>query len=334
MIKFAIFGAGFIGKVHARNIHNHPGATLGYVYDVNTDAAMYFNEHYGAQVVSSPAEIWEKSDVDAVVIASSTNTHADLLSDAINAGKPTFCEKPIDLNIDRVKEVATLLKGKDVPIFLGFSRRFDADYAEVQQRFRAGEIGNLEMMHLTTRGPVPPPISYVKVSGGQLRDQTIHFFDMAAWIADEQPVEVYTAGACLVDPAIGEAGDIDTSMVTLKMPGGALIHIDSSRRAAYGYDERIELFGADGMLEAGRKHLSDVRKYGSNTVEIANMHAGWFERIETSFATYLDKIIRNLEGEALDLPTFWDGLRAQQIAEAAFESLQTNQPVKVDYWTP
>jgi myo-inositol 2-dehydrogenase / D-chiro-inositol 1-dehydrogenase len=334
MIRFAIFGAGFIGKVHAHNIHQHPRAMLAYVYDVQTEAAQALNAQYGAEVVASPDDIWAKDDVDAVVIASSTNTHADLLSAAIQAGKPTFCEKPIDLDIERVKAVARLLKDKDVPIIMGFSRRYDADYAEVQRRFCLGEIGKLEMMHLSARGPVPPPISYVKVSGGQLRDQTIHAFDMAAWIAGEQPTEVYTAGACLVDPAIGEAGDIDTSMVMLKMPGGALVNIDSSRRAAYGYDERIELFGSGGMLEAGRKHISDVRRYGRGTVEIANLHPGWFERIEVSFATIIDHIVRSLEGEDLALPTFWDGLRAQQMAEAAVESLKTNQPVKINYWMP
>ncbi len=334
MVKFAIFGAGFIGKVHAKNIANHPKASLAYVYDVNPDAARQFSEQYGAQVVSSPDDIWAKADVDAVVIASSTNTHADLLSAAIRAGKPTFCEKPIDLSIDRVKEVATLLKGKSVPVILGFSRRYDADYAEVQRRFRSGEIGAMEMLHMSTRGPKPPPIAYVKVSGGQLRDQTIHFFDLAAWISGELPTEIYTAGACLVDPAIGEAGDIDTSMVTLKLPSGALVHIDSSRHAAYGYDERIEIFGAEGMLEAGRKQISDVRKYVKEGVETARMHPGWFERIETSFQTFTDALIRNLSGDPIVLPTFWDGLRAQQMAEAAYQSLQTNLPVKVDYWMP
>lgn len=167
-----------------------------------------------------------------------------------------------------------------------------------------------------------------------MRDQTIHFFDMAAWIAGELPLEVYSAGACLVDPAIGEAGDIDTSMVLLKLPGGGLVHIDSSRRAAYGYDERVEIFGAEGMLEAGRKQVSDVRKYGAKMVETAPMHPGWFERIEASFQTIIDATVRKLNGDDVELPTFWDGLRAQQMADAAYESLRINQPVKVDYWMP
>jgi len=233
-----------------------------------------------------------------------------------------------------VKAVATLLKGKDLPVVMGFSRRFDADYAEAQRRYRAGEIGKLEILQLTARGPKPPAISYVKVSGGQLRDQTIHYFDLAAWIAGEAPTEVYTSGACLVDPAIGEAGDIDTALVMMKLPSGALVQIDNSRRAAYGYDERIEIFASEGMLEAGRKQLSDVRKYVNGRVESAAMHAGWFERIEVSFGTFIDAFVRSLHGEAITMPTFWDGLRAQQMAEAAYQSLQTNQPVKVDYWLP
>jgi myo-inositol 2-dehydrogenase/D-chiro-inositol 1-dehydrogenase len=334
MINFAIFGAGFIGKVHANNLHLHPRINLRYVYDVNQAAANDLHEKLGVQVAASPDEIWRASDVDAVLIASSTNTHADLLSAAIDAGKPAFCEKPIDLDMARVQAVARQAKGKNLPITIGFSRRFDADYSELQARFRKGEIGKLEMLHLTTRGPKPPPISYVKVSGGQFRDQTIHFFDMASWIAGEAPIEVYAAGACLVDPEVGKAGDIDTSMVTLKFPSGALGHIDSSRRAAYGYDERVEAFGAEGMLEAARKHVSDVVKYGKGMVETASMHPGWFERIEASFATMLDGFVRLLEGEAVTLPTLWDGLRAQQIADAAVQSLQTNQPVKIDYWMP
>ena len=334
MINFAIFGAGFIGKVHANNLYKHPRVNLRYVYDVNQAAANKFNEQFGAQPAASPEAIWSASDVDAVLIASSTNTHADLLSAAIDAGKPAFCEKPIDLDMARVQEVARKAKGKTLPIAIGFSRRFDADYSQMQARFRQGEIGKLEMLHLTTRGPQPPPIAYVRVSGGQFRDQTIHFFDLASWIANELPTEVYAAGACLVDAAIGEAGDIDTSMVTLKMPGGALCHIDSSRRAAYGYDERIEVFGSNGMLEARRKQVSDVVKYGPGLVETASLHPGWFERIEASFAVIIDAFVRLLEGEDVTLPTLWDGLRAQQITDAALESWKTNRPVAVDYWMP
>src|SRR6266853_6583416 len=218
MTKFALFGAGFIGRVHANNIAAHPRATLQYVYDINTQAAEQVASRLGAKVASSPEEIWAANDVDAVLIASSTNTHADLLSEAIQAHKPAYCVKPIDLNMERVKAVVQEAYHTNVPIMIGFSRRFDSNHLGVREAIEDGIIGKVEIMELTTRAQEPPPISYVKVSGGQFRDQTIHFFDLACWLADEAPVEVYAAGAVLVDPAIGEAGDIDTSMLILKMP--------------------------------------------------------------------------------------------------------------------
>src|SRR5438034_8942835 len=247
MTRFALFGAGFIGKVHANNIAAHPRAELQYVYDVNTEAAEQVASRLGAHIASSQEEIWAADDVDAVLIASSTNTHADLLSRAIQARKPAYCEKPIDLNMERVKAVVQEAYHSNVPIMIGFSRRFDSNHLGVREAIQDGTIGKVEMMHLTSRAQEPPPISYVKVSGGQLRYQTIHFFDLACWLAGEAPVEVYATGPALIDPAISEAGDGDTCVVILKMSGGALCHIDNSRRTTYGYDERVEVFGSGGM---------------------------------------------------------------------------------------
>ncbi len=334
MTRFALFGAGFIGTVHGNNIAAHPRAKLQYVYDVNAAAADQLASRLGAAIASSPEEIWAADDVDAVLIASSTNTHADLLSGAIEAQKPVYCEKPIDLNIDRVKVVAQEAHQASIPILIGFSRRFDPNHLGVWEAIQNGEIGKLELMHLTSRGPQPPPISYVKVSGGQFRDQTIHFFDLACWIANEEPVEVYATGAALVDPAIGEAGDIDTSMLILKMPSGALCHIDNSRRSAYGYDERIEVFGSDGMVQSERKRRREVALYTGTKIVSDGLHPGWFERIEPSFALALDGFITTVEGGDTPYPSLMDGLRAQMIAEAAVQSLQTNQPVRITYWQP
>ncbi len=334
MVKFALFGAGLIGSVHANNIAAHPRATLQYVYDVNAKAAQRVASRCAAHVASSPEEVWAANEVDAVLIASSTNTHATLLSDAIKARKPTYCEKPIDLNIERVKAVVQEAHQAPVPIMIGFSRRFDPNHLGVREAIQDGTIGKVEMMHLTSRGREPPPISYVKVSGGQFRDQTIHFFDLACWLAGEAPVEVYAAGAVLVDPAIGEAGDIDTSMLILKMPGGALCHIDNSRRSAYGYDERIEVFGCGGMIQSNRKPTREVSLYTGTKVISDGLHPGWFERFEPSFALALDAFIATLEGKETPYPSLMDGLRAQIIAEAAVESLYRNQPVKITYWQP
>jgi myo-inositol 2-dehydrogenase/D-chiro-inositol 1-dehydrogenase len=334
MVKFALFGAGLIGRVHANNIAAHPRATLQYVYDVNTEAAEQVASHLGAQVASSPEEIWTADDVDAVLIASSTNTHAALLSSAVKARKPVYCEKPIDLNIERVKAVVQEAYHVNVPIMIGFSRRFDANHLGVREAIQNGTIGKVEMMHLTSRAQEPPPISYVKVSGGQFRDQTIHFFDLACWLAGEAPIEVYATGAVLVDPAIGEAGDVDTSMLILKMPGGALCHIDNSRRTTYGYDERIEVFGSGGMVQSRLKPTREVSLYTGTKVISDGLHPAWFERLEPSFALALDAFISTLEGKEIAYPSLMDGLRAQTIAEAALESLHTNQPVKITYWQP
>ena len=334
MTKFALFGAGFIGRVHANNIAAHPRAKLQYVYDVNEEAAEQLASRLGAKIASSPEGIWTADDVDAVLIASSTNTHADLLSGAIQAHKPAYCEKPIDLNMERVKVVVQEAHHANVPIMIGFSRRFDPNHLGVRQAIEEGKVGKVEMMHLTSRAQELPPISYVKVSGGQFRDQTIHFFDLACWLADEAPVEVYAAGAVLVDPAIGEAGDIDTSMLILKMPSGALCHIDNSRRTAYGYDERIEVFGSEGMVQSRRKPTREVSLYTGTQVISEGLHPGWFERFEPSFALALDAFICALEGQEIAYPSLMDGLRAQIIAEAAVESLHRNQPVKITYWQP
>ena len=338
MTKFALFGAGFIGKIHGANIAANPRATLQYVYDVNQVAAEQLAAQSGARVAGSPEEIWAAADVDAVLIASSTNTHADLLSSAIAAKKPVYCEKPIDLAIDRVKAVVQAAHGSNLPILIGFSRRFDPNHLGVREAIQAGEIGKIELMHLTSRGPQPPPISYVKVSGGQFRDQTIHFFDLACWLAGEAPVEVYATGAALIDPAIGEAGDVDTSMLIMKMASGAFCHIDNSRRSAYGYDERIEVFGSAGMAQSNRKPTREVSLYtgvgNATKITSAGLHPGWFERMEPSFRLALDAFITAVEGGNSTYPTLLDGLRAQLIAEAAIESLHTNQPVKINYWQP
>ena len=333
MIKFAQFGAGFIGKIHGANIANHPRAELTYIYDVNTAAAEQLGAQLGARVASSPEEIWA-SDVDAVLIASSTNTHAELLSGSLKAGKAVYCEKPIDLDIDRVKSVVQQAQNTSLPILVGFSRRFDANHSGIREALQAGEIGKLEMMHITARDPRPPALSYVKVSGGQYRDQTIHFFDMLRWLAGEDPVEVYATGAALVDPAIGEAGDVDTSMLILRFPSGALCHINCSRRTSYGYDERVELFGSQGMLVSRRKPRGEVTVYKGESVISEGLHPGWLERMEPTFYRALDALIKVMEGEEMEYPTLIDGLKAQIIAEAAVESLQTKQPVKITYWSP
>jgi myo-inositol 2-dehydrogenase/D-chiro-inositol 1-dehydrogenase len=334
VIRFGLFGAGFIGAVHGGNIVANPRSALTRVYDPDHQAAVRLADRLGAQVATSPDEIFSDAGIDAVLVASSTNTHADLLSRAIAAGKPTFCEKPIDLDMERVKAVVSAGLRSGVPVFLGFSRRFDPNHRALREAVVRGDVGRIELMHLTSRGPRPPPISYVKVSGGQFRDQTIHFFDLARWIAGEDPVEVYAAGAALVDPAIGEAGDVDTSMLVLRFAGGALCHLDQSRRSAYGYDERIEVFGSKGMVQSERKRTREVSLYTGEKIVLDGLHPGWFERLEPSFALALEAFLVSVEQGTPPSPSLLDGLRAQQMAEAAVESLRSNRPVPITYWQP
>ncbi len=327
--QFALFGTGRIGAVHARNIALHAQAELAYVYDVFEESARACAQQYGARCAASPEEIWN-SDVDAVVIASSTNTHAGLLSAALKAGKAVYCEKPIDLDIGKVRGVVAEARDSELPVFIGFSRRFDGNHRGVYRAIREGSIGDIELMHITSRDLSPPSLEYIQVSGGQFRDQTIHCFDLVRWLTGAEPVEVYACASVLVDKAIGEAGDVDTAMLTLKMPSGALCHINNSRRSAYGYDEYIEVFGSKGMVQSRRKPTAEVSLYSGASVVSSGLHSGWFERMEHTFEIALDTFVRTLLGEGLEYPNASDGLRAQLIAEAAVASLKANKPVSIE----
>jgi myo-inositol 2-dehydrogenase/D-chiro-inositol 1-dehydrogenase len=227
MITFAQFGAGRIGAIHAANLAASGGARLRYVVDVNPAAAQKLAAQHGAQVADVATALGDPG-VDAVIIASSTDTHADLAIAAARAGKAIFCEKPVDLSLKRVDACLAAVKKAGVPMLVGFNRRFDPSFAEVHRRIRAGAIGAVEQVIVTSRDPGLPPIAYLKVSGGQFRDMTIHDFDMARWLLGEEPVEVFAYGSCLVDPAVAKAGDTDSVMILMKTASGKLAHINNS----------------------------------------------------------------------------------------------------------
>ena len=328
MIRFALFGAGRAGRIHARNIARHPRAALAVVYDVDPAAAERIAERYGARAAPTPSPIWTSDSIDAVMIASSTNTHVDLLREAMRVGKAAYCEKPIDLDIARVRAVVDEAASTNTPIAVGFRRRCLPEYQEIRRRIAEGEIGSIEAIHLVSRDYRPPSREYIEVSGGFLRDKTIHYFDLLGWLTGERPVEVYAAGSCLVEPEIGEAGDIDTAMVVLRMPNGALCHIDNGRRAVYGFDERIEVFGARGMLRSHPAPRSRVTRFGASGIR----HERYPDLYgEESFAGLLDSFVAALEGGQPAEPSLGDGLQAQLIAEAAVESLRRNRPVPIAY---
>jgi myo-inositol 2-dehydrogenase / D-chiro-inositol 1-dehydrogenase len=329
MLNVAVIGTGFIGSVHARNVARHPDTELVAVNDTHFEFAKKTAAATGAQPVADIADIFGDKNIEAVVIATPTNTHVEYLTRAAKAGKAIYCEKPIGLDYAEAEKAVTAVRKTGVPVMLGFNRRFDASHAAVRQAVQDGEVGKVEIIQLTSRGPQPPPIEYVKVSGGQMRDQTIHFFDLLRWLTNDEPVEVYAIGGALVSAAIGEAGDVDTSIVSIRMASGALCQIDSSRRAAYGYDERIEVFGSEGMAESRRQNFRGMSLYKGRTVTEDGMHAGWFERIESSYYQALGAFLTSVQKGTAPSPSLEDGLKAQLIADKATECLKTGRPVKI-----
>jgi myo-inositol 2-dehydrogenase / D-chiro-inositol 1-dehydrogenase len=331
MQRFALLGAGFIGSVHAKNLAENPRVHFAKVYDVSAERATAIATKYGATAVGSVEEAL--TGVDAVFIASSTDTHAANLRAAVAAGVAALCEKPIDLSLDRAREIAAYAASKGAKVMVNFNRRFDPDHSELKRIVEADGVGKVELVQLTSRGPAVPPLEYVKVSGGQMRDQTVHFFDLARWIAGADPVEVFAAGSALADPrlALPEYDDVDTSVCVLKMPDGAIVQIDNNRRTGYGYDERIEVLGSTGLVESMRHRVRQVTHYTAGQVVESQMYAGWFERMQPTYALALEHFVELLETGAPVQPSLSDGLKAQAIAEAATRSLHTGVSEKIAY---
>jgi myo-inositol 2-dehydrogenase/D-chiro-inositol 1-dehydrogenase len=325
MLSVAMIGAGRIGRIHARNVAAHPGARLAGVADVDAVAAAHLAEACDAQAIS----IEEAFAADAVVIGSPTPTHADYIERAAAAGCAIFCEKPIDLDTERVRACLAVVRRAGVKLMVGFNRRFDPHFAALKRRMDAGEIGALEMLTIVSRDPAPPPLSYIATSGGLFRDCMIHDLDMARFLLGEEPVELHATASCLVDPAIGAAGDVDTAVATLRTASGKLCQISNSRRATYGYDQRIEAHGAAGLLRAGN--------VTATTIELAN-GAGFstdpalpffLERYAAAYRLELDAFITAVTNGHAVRPDGDDGLKALLLADAASRSAQTGEVVKL-----
>jgi myo-inositol 2-dehydrogenase/D-chiro-inositol 1-dehydrogenase len=329
MLEFALFGAGRIGAIHADNIARHPEARLKYVVDVSRDAAERIGQKTHAEVLGDPSKALADPAVKAVLIASPTNTHVDLIIASARAKKAIFCEKPIDLDLARVDVALAEIQKAGVPFFIGFNRRFDPSFAKLREESRSGAIGKIEMVTITSRDPGPPPMDYVKVSGGIFRDMTIHDFDMARWLLPEEPVEVFASASCLVDPKIAAAGDLDSAMIVLTTAGGVLCHIQNSRRAAYGYDQRIEVLGEKGMLQAGNKTDTTISRWTKDGVSGDKPLHFFLERYADAYkhemAHFIDAVSRNAPlGTGPK-----DGKQALALAEAALESLRAKKAVRV-----
>lgn len=324
MLDFAVFGAGRIGSIHAGNIARRSDARLKYVVDVNAAAASALAARHGAQVMDVATALADKS-VGAVLIASSTDTHASLCIAAAQAGKAIFCEKPIDLSLARVDWCLKAVHAAKAPMLVGFNRRFDPSFASLKARIGHGEIGAVEQVLITSRDPGLPPLEYLKVSGGQFRDMTIHDFDMARWLLGEEPETLYATASCLVDRAVADAGDVDSCMVVMRTKSGRLCHINNSRRAAYGYDQRIEVHGALGRLMAGNVQPTTVELANATSVSTDKPVHFFLERYAEAYVHEIDAFISAVTKRTPMPVGAEDGRRALMLAETALASLKSGR---------
>ena len=324
MLEFAVFGAGRIGSIHSGNIARRNDARLKYVVDVNAGAASSLAAMHGAKVADIATALADES-IGAVLIASSTDTHADLCIAAAKAGKAIFCEKPIDLSLARVDECLAAVRASGVPMLVGFNRRFDPNFASLKVRIGNGEIGAVEQVIITSRDPGIPPLDYLKVSGGQFRDMTIHDFDMARWLLGEEPETLYATASCLVDPAVAGAGDVDSCMVVMRTKSGRLCHINNSRRAAYGYDQRIEVHGALGRLMAGNVQPTTVELANATSVSTDKPLHFFLERYAEAYVHEMDAFISAVTKRTPMPVGAEDGRRALVLAETALASLKSGR---------
>lgn len=328
MHRLGLIGAGRIGTIHGLNAAANPASRLVALTDPDAVVAEKLAGQIGASV-RSVEDIVDADDIDAVLICSPTDTHADLIERCARAGKAIFCEKPIDLSVKRAEEAAAVADAAGVPLMLAFQRRFDPHLGALERRLRDGAIGQIEIMTITSRDPAPPPLSYVKRSGGLFRDSMIHDFDEARFLLGEDPIEVYALGSCLVDPQIGEAGDVDTAAVLLRTASGAICQISLSRRATYGHDQRVEVLGSKGLLRTGNIHESTVEHASENGFVRAPVLNFFLERYAAAYRMELSAFLEHLANGTKPNPSGADGVKALRLADAATRSRETGQPVRI-----
>lgn len=326
MIGIAVFGAGRIGRIHTSNLHLHADAQVLHVVDVVAESATELADSCGAKV-STVEQALADPNVGAVIIASSTDTHADLVTASARAGKAIFCEKPLDLDIETARASVAEVARNGVVLCVGFNRRHDPSFDKLKQEISSGTVGDVEVVTIISRDPSPPPAEYVGRSGGLFRDMMIHDLDMARWLLGEEPVRVFASGSVLVDPEIGKAGDIDTAIVVLETASGRLCHITNSRRCSYGYDQRIEVFGSEGMVRAGNATQTRVESANACGFHSEPALPFFLERYADAYRLQLDKFLRVVGGQALQIPGGEDGLKALEIADAAQRSADKGVPI-------
>ena len=329
MKNVALFGAGRIGRIHAANLAALPGVKLRYVCDPVGASAAELAATLGASA-ASPEDVFADAGIDVIAVASPTDTHSELIQRAAQTRKHVFCEKPVDLSVPRAAACAEAVKAAGIACMIGFQRRFDPTFVEAQQRLSRGEIGNPEMLIVTSRDPGAPPAQYLKASGGIFRDMLIHDFDVFRWIlcADGDEAEWLAAtGSCLIDPEIATIGDIDCSAVTIRTRKGRLAQINTSRRAAYGYDQRFEILGASGMLQCGNHRPSEVVQSDANGVRADKPEHFFLQRYREAYRLELAHFFECLQSGRPFRTTVADGVEAQKLADAATQSWQSGKVV-------
>lgn len=331
MLKCCLFGAGRIGAVHAENLARHAGAELRWVIDPAEKLGRALADAHDARWSDAPGDGLADPEVEAVLIASPTPTHVDLIIASARAGKAIFCEKPIDLDLARVDEAIREVEDAKVPFFIAFNRRFDPSFRKVKADLAQGVVGRLELVQITSRDPGPPPTEYLRQSGGLFRDMMIHDLDMARWLLGDEPVEVYATGSALVDPSIGEIGDVDTAVVVLKTRDGAIAQISNSRRAAYGYDQRLEVLGSKGMLRAENVQTHTVSTWTADGVVHDKPPHFFIQRYADAYRAELDHFVEAIGRRDRPLLTgARDGRQALVLADAALESHELGRPIRLD----
>ncbi|MFZ1963681.1 MAG: inositol 2-dehydrogenase [Roseiarcus sp.] len=329
-LRFGLLGAGRIGTVHAGAVARNAGAKLVAVADAIPAAAEAIARSHGAEVRSVEA-IMNAKDVDAVLITAPTDLHADMIEQAARAGKAIFCEKPIDLSVERVRRCLDVTRVEKAALMIGFNRRFDPNFKEARARITAGVIGEVEMVSITSRDPSPPPLAYLARSGGLFRDMTIHDFDMAAFLLGEDPVAVFAAASNLVDPAIGAESDVDSASLVLTTKSGKIAQISNSRRATYGYDQRIEVHGSKGLVSAENLRATTVEVADAGGYRRDPLLNFFMTRYTQAYANEIAAFVDALNAGRPMNPSGEDGLKALLMAEAAAKSLKERRQVEIVY---
>jgi myo-inositol 2-dehydrogenase/D-chiro-inositol 1-dehydrogenase len=329
MIRVGLLGTGRIGSLHAETIASHRDSDLCAVSDIDTESANKLGLQYGA-VVKPANEVISDPNIDAILIATSTDTHSDFIEQASSAGKAILCEKPVDLNLKRAKECLDKVGTSKKPIMIGFNRRFDPNFAQLKKSLDDNEIGKRELLTITSFDPAPPPISYVKSSGGLYRDMMIHDFDLSNFIMGELPLSITAVGHSLIDPEIGAAGDIDTAVVTMVYSDGKITVIKNSRRAAYGYDQRIEILGSEGLLQAENIVEHSVVKSTKAGIVSAKPKYFFLERYMDAYKAEWAAFVRSINEDKPVPVTLGDGVAALAMAEAATQSQIAGRSIQLE----